>query len=78
MYSVIMTTATFIETHELTIEETSGYERSAGLNFYGECSCHNPDGNGDGRQDYLAATRDEIEDTHDEHRRAMIEREVQR
>lgn len=78
MYSLTMTTATFIETHELTIEETSGYERSAGFKFYGECSCHNPDGNGEGRQDYLAATREEIEASHDDHRRAVIAKKAQR
>lgn len=78
MYGVTMTTETYIETHELTVEETSGYERMAGLNFYGECSCHNPDGNGDGRQDYLGATREEVEEAHDEHREAMEIKELQR
>jgi hypothetical protein len=73
-----MTTTTFIETHELTVEETSGYERSAGFKFYGECTCHNPDGNGDGRQDYLGYTREEIEDAHENHRQVIIKKENER
>lgn len=64
-----MTTTTYTETHELVeLQETDAYPRMAGLNFYAECTCHNPDGNGDGRCDFWAATVEEIQDMHHDHR----------
>lgn len=62
-----MNTSDMNENHKLTIEEVNGYERVAGYRYYGECSCHNPDGNGYGRQDYLGITREHIELSHFEH-----------
>lgn len=55
-------------THELALEATTDpWERAAGQNYFGECSCSNPDGYGDGGMTFFGATRDEVEEQWEYH-----------
>lgn len=47
---------------------TSPWERLAGYNWYAECSCHNPDAEGVGRADVLAASVEDVYAWHDDHK----------
>ena len=38
-----------------------------GSGWTGECVCHDPDGNGDGRMDFHGATAQEVVDNFNEH-----------
>ena len=58
--------------HKLTIESADRDAQKAGFRFQGECECHDPDGYGYGRCDAIAATREEIEEWHEEHLLEML------
>lgn len=53
--------------HALIVENADSDAYKAGYRFYGECECHDPDGYGVGRCDAIAATREEIEEWHEDH-----------